>query len=297
MWFHVISDVCHKTTHFKSNRGIKMTQSKNTMSNQKIGQRFKELIKEFDGTQEITAMYLNYCKTTISRYCSGKVPIPDEVIKKLSKKWDIREEYIRGEDDFKTYTEILHNEFSSEHYEYKKILEYLSLLNFKTTLAYWIICPAHKFNELKETFAPYILFDPSLEPDESEPDDVRLCCPIKYQALDKDSVIYELLSSSEIDSLERHSYVSCCIPFNKICSIDVHPRILLKDYFEKVCNLPLLESIDFKDDFCGITNGFLLNYNGLDMGFYSHQRLKRLFHVLNKHVRLCLDLFISGHIS
>ena len=86
-----------------------MTQNEKQMSNEeqqkKIGKRFKELIKEFDGDQETTAQYLNYSKTSISRFCSGTCPLPDEIIKKLSAKWDEREEYIKCIDDYKTISE------------------------------------------------------------------------------------------------------------------------------------------------------------------------------------------------
>lgn len=297
MWFHVIFGKCYKTTHFKLNRGIKMTQSRKTMSNRKIGQRFKELIKEFDGKQEITAMYLNCCKTTISRYCNGNYPIPNDVIEKVSKKWNVREEYIKCEDNFKTSDEIFHHQFEKDHEKYKKTLEYLSLLDFKTTYSYLVICPAHKFEEFKKLVEPYLYIEPDLEPEPFEPFDIRLCNPIEYQRHDDDSIVHELFSASEIDILSKGNYVSFCILFNKISSANIHPKILLTDYFEKIDDLPLLDGVNLNKDFCGLTTGYRLNYHGLDMGFCSLHRLKRLFHVMNKQNQLCIDLFISGHIA
>lgn len=84
-----------------------MTQFMKRMSTQEIGKRFKDLINEFDCKQEVTAAYLGKCKTTISRYCSGTCPIPNDVIKKCAKKWNIREEYICGDSDCRTERELI----------------------------------------------------------------------------------------------------------------------------------------------------------------------------------------------
>lgn len=105
-----------------------MTENKKDMSNIEIGRRFKELIKEFDGKQEVTAAYLNYSKTTISRYCSGKEKIPDAVIEKVAKRWGVREAYIRCEDDSKTIYDTMLALSKKHNKKYHATLVYLEFL-------------------------------------------------------------------------------------------------------------------------------------------------------------------------
>ena len=288
MLFHVIFYICHKTMHFQLNRGIKMTQTNNSVLNHKIGQRFKELIKEFDGTQEITAMYLNYCKTTISRYCSGVSPIPDDVIKKLSKKWKIREEYIKCIDDIKTINDMFFYELEERNDNLVKIINHLEILGFKLSLSYWITCSAAKYETFKDIITPYIHTDSS---------GITLCYPLEYDVDANSKFLYELFSHSEIDHLIKNNYMSIYIPITNLETSDNHLKSLLKPYFDKIYDIPTLETIDFNNDYCCIAIGYLAKNNGCDCGFYTIHELERLCHAINSHTKCCIDLFLSGKLT
>lgn len=265
-----------------------MTQSKKTMSNRKIGQRFKELIKEFDGTQDVTAMYLNYCKTTISRYCSGEATIPDDVIKKVSKKWDVREEYIKCIDDYKTFSDVYFHGLDQERHDFGKIMNYLEILGFKLSFTYWITCPAAKYELFKDEVTPFIPTDSS---------DVFLCYPLEYEIGDKNSFLFDLFSLTEAEQLSKRNYMSIYLPFSNLKYTEyLTPKDIFKKHFNKIYEIPTTETIDFNNDCCCITVGYLVKNSDRDCGFFTIKQLEKLCYVINSHTKCCIDLFLSGRI-
>ena len=146
-----------------------MDKINNLMLNQKIGKRFKELIKEYDGTQEVTSMATNYAKGSISRFCSGKETLPDEIIANCVRRWKIREEYIRCIDDFKTDSEFLNYAEMQNKEDFLHQKNYLETLGFTIKLTYSVFCSKNAIYQHKEALIPF-LRDDSIEMLENDSD-------------------------------------------------------------------------------------------------------------------------------
>lgn len=264
-----------------------MSQLSKRMSNQEIGKRFKDLINEYDCKQEVTANYLKKCKTTISRYCSGTCQIPDSIIKKCAKKWNVREEYIKCLDDYKTYSDMYFHGLDQQRHDFGKVMNYLELFGFRLSFAYWITCPATKYELFKDELAPYIPTDSS---------GVYLCYPLEYEVGDKNTFLFDMFSRTEVDQLIANSYLSIYIPITNLDAIENRPQNVLSKYFDKIYELPTTTNFDFANDCVGIAIGYLVKNNGRDCGFYTVEQLERLFYVINSHTKCCIDLFVSGRI-
>ena len=117
-----------------------MIQINKQMLNQRIGKRFKELIKEFDGIQDVTSIATHYAKGSISRFCSGKETLPDDIITNCSRRWKIREEYIRCIDDFRTDSEFLDYTELQNKDDFLRQKDYLETLGFVIKLTYSVFC-------------------------------------------------------------------------------------------------------------------------------------------------------------
>lgn len=94
-----------------------MKNNEKQKNNELIALRFKEVRENFfhceiikdgkrsDHTQDDFGEFLGVEGATIRNYEKGKTPIPEKFLRKLANKYDLRIEYLLGEDDFRTLKE------------------------------------------------------------------------------------------------------------------------------------------------------------------------------------------------
>lgn len=105
-----------------------MTTQKDKMLHLKMGQRLKQLAKEYSLTREDMSEIINYSCGHISRFYNGSMEIPDNAAQILSKLWNIRKEYILCEDDFKTDEEMYLYLKNTSIKEMQAAIDYLETL-------------------------------------------------------------------------------------------------------------------------------------------------------------------------
>lgn len=257
-----------------------MTSNEEKMLKAKsIGSRLRELIKEYDEKNSVTAAYLSYSEKTISHYCTGRQIPSDIVIEKLSKKWGIREEYIRCEDDFKTDADILHaiEHQNSEDFLYQKA--YLETLGFKTNLKYTLFCSKTAVYRNKEVLIPFLCED-SIAEIENDTDFSLPQIEFRKKYIGKDCVLNlkrpltEEISNA-IGITHKKSTITAC-----------YTDSLSDGHFVIPCDRsPISEN-------CIFSVWFDVYYKGQHLGLYEIDDIQKLFNIIDAHTRSTLETLL-----
>lgn len=133
-----------------------MTHKKDDMLNKKIGYRIKSLAKENGDTAQKLSEPLFCTKEQISRYYNGHCTISDDRISILAKRWRVREEYIRCEDDFKTNEELYFAVNENDIKNMQSAISYLESLDLHLKPYSSLHCSLTALKKNIDTLKPYI---------------------------------------------------------------------------------------------------------------------------------------------
>lgn len=133
-----------------------MTRTKNDMLNKKIGLRVKILAKENGDKADALAKYLFCTKEQISRYYNGHCTISRDRISMLAKRWNVREEYLLCEDDFKTNDELYAISKANNIKDMQHAIAYLESLGLYLKPHTELHCSLTGFKRYLEKLKPYI---------------------------------------------------------------------------------------------------------------------------------------------
>lgn len=257
----------------------KVTENRIMMLNKKIGVRLKGLIKEYDTKHEVTAKYLGYSTGSISRFCSGKETLPDAAIEKLSKRWNVRKEYIKCIDDFKTDADLLSATEMQNQSDFLRQKDYLETLGLSLDLQYTLFCPKTAFYRHREEIMPYLV-DSCLEEILHDPDytlpsqeflkknfSETVCLHLKKPFTD------ELVA--QIGTVHKHSIIDR--DSDRFDNFDV---------FDISCtDNPLGVNVSFKV-------AFRVYYNHQYVGDYGIREIQRLLKIIDAYTRCTLETLL-----
>lgn len=136
-----------------------MTRIKNDMLNKEIGARVKILAKENGDKAEVLANCLFCTKEQISRYYNGHCTISRDRITILAKRWNIREEYLLCEDDFKTNDELYAVLKENNIKNMQHAIDYLESLGLYLKPYTKLHCSLTSFKKHIDELKPYIKKD------------------------------------------------------------------------------------------------------------------------------------------
>lgn len=260
--------------------GEKMTENNDTMLQIKIGRRFKELIKEYDGTQEITAKFLNYSKTSISRFCSGKERLPDAAIERLAKRWDVREQYIKCQDDYKTFMDV-ESKYRDDSYScYSALINYLNTLGaYKVDTIYLLVCPTSMLDSYLNEILPFAQKD--------KYGDIR---SERFDSIYDDSIEKVLsfyFSEAVMEKLGEKGY-------SYIFLKEYLPRSLSQKMGVSYFDYRSFENSDLDKPKCSIDLCNAIFYKGELEGIYNPLQIDKLFNIIGEYTKSSIRTFISG---
>lgn len=257
-----------------------MTSERKKMLNYKIGQRFKELIKEFDGKQEVTAKYLDYHTTSISRFCNGHEPLPDDAIEKVSQKWGIREEYIKCIDDFKTDADLLNSIEIQNSQEFLYQKAYLETLGLEIHLKYTLFCPMVSVYRYKDLLLPFMC-EESVIQIEDNPDFSLPSKDFHRKHRGEDYVLYlkkpltkEIEAS--IGTPTKNSTINSC--YDSKFSSEGH-------FVIPATTSPIQTN-------CIFSVWFTVHYNGTFLGYYEIIDIQKVFKIIDAHTKSMIETLL-----
>lgn len=133
-----------------------MSFSEKEMLHQKMGNRLKQLAKEYGFTRENMSEAINYSCGHISRLYSGVSEIPDSAAQILSDLWHIRKEYILCEDDFRTDEEMYSYLNDNSIKEMQAAISYLETLGLFLHPCTVLSCPITTIYRHLEELSKYV---------------------------------------------------------------------------------------------------------------------------------------------
>lgn len=257
-------------------KGEKMTVNNDVMLKIKIGRRFKELIKEFDGKQEITANHLHYSKTSISRFCSGKELLPDSAIEKLANRWGVRKEYLKCEDDYKTHEELFMAACDKNYKRHSIQVRYLESLGFELALKYLLLCPTDVIDHYLDELLPFMYMDA----------DGTTPLYFDFYAIPDDDLLYGILSEAEQEQLTKGGYSWGCL--NSVLPDEICNNLGITGVGKHF--------IDIETDkpFCTVALCYVARYDGKLCGVFNTSHFDRLFDIMDSYTKCSLEMFLNG---
>lgn len=256
-----------------------MTNSEKQMLSVQRGLRLKALMKENNEKQETIALALGYVKESISRFCTGKQLLPDTAAEVLAKRWDIREEYIKCIDDFKTDLEMLDYTDIQNKEEFIFQKNYLEKLGFKFSIVYSICCSKTDVYEHKSKLLPFLRND-SYNKIISDPD-------------------YNLPFSV---FKTKHNEENCELFLNRPLTKPFEKEMNSIHKTRRICNDPrmdfdIINVPDTESPFgirCSVVILFDVYYNNERQGYIGIRTLQQLFKNIDKQTKCTLEIFIEN---
>lgn len=254
-----------------------MTETTNIMLNKMIGSRLRDLIKEYDGKQEITAKHLFLHKGSISRYCTGAAPLPEDIAQKLANRWNIRVEYILCKDDFKTNSDLLCYVEDTNHKAFLAQMEYLKTLGFETILTCDLNCKKSTVYENKERLLPY-LTEKCINELQDDPD-FKLPSNQFYEKVEDEWCLLALKKPvDEFTGLDLRK-------FNKQTLVEEGNAYF--DFFKYDA-----KESNFLDDTFYIVVFFKVYYNNEYVGNFSLHDIQKVFKIIDEYAKCTLNTFM-----
>lgn len=256
-----------------------MTNSEKQMLSSKRGARLRELIKENKEKQETIALYLGYAKESISRFCTGKQLLPDSAAETLAKRWNIREEYIKCIDDFKTDLDLLNCAEIQNRDNFLCQKKYLETLGFNFSLTYTLSCYKTGVYRHKEALLPFLREDSYdevihdtdflLSPkDFFEKCHSEYCCYFLRKPLDK-------AIEQKIGSLHKET----------IFHDDPRYEWMTDSYFISSDESPIYQNCEFDVSYSVI-------YNGKHIGTFDLREIQELFKIIDAYTKFTIETLL-----
>lgn len=256
-----------------------MTNSTKQMLSTQRGLRLKALMKENKEKQETIALALGYAKESISRFCTGKQLLPDTAAEILAKRWDIREEYIKCIDDFKTDLELLNCAEIQNRDDFLCQKKYLETLGFNISLTYTLSCYKTGVYRHKETLLPFLRED-SYNEVINDPDFLlspkeffkkchsKYCCYFLKRPLDK-------AIEQKIESLHKETI------------FHDDPR------YEWMCDTYLISSDESPTgQNCEFDVSYSVIYNGKNIGAFELREIQELFKIIDAYTKFTIETLL-----
>lgn len=245
----------------------------------KIGERIKLIANENGYKRERMKELLEYSTVQqVSGIYSGKLKLPKKKIEKVAEHFNVRIEYLLGEDIFKTEYEILCYERMLDINAFKACKDYLNTLGYNiepflslhidivSLYKHWdIISPYITPNSLANLFPitdKYIYYKCSDDYDTFE---------TKYQGK---FLVIEL--TEPIDSLD--------IPYSNTGKTNANIKRTYHINGEK--------SVVGED--YSYTVGYRVNQKGTNLGVYSVESMQKLFNLIDSYTKCTLENFINN---